>query len=52
VRGPPAMAEQPTRMLPRPKKEVRKKVMCFHLEEFRCRRVSTVVYQCKHGGKV
>jgi hypothetical protein len=26
--------------------------MCHHLEEFRHRRVTTVVYQCKHGGVV
>jgi hypothetical protein len=26
--------------------------MCHHLEEFRRRRVTTVVYQCKHGGVV
>jgi hypothetical protein len=34
------------------KKEVHNKIMCHHLEEFRCRRVTTVVYQCKHGGVV
>jgi hypothetical protein len=26
--------------------------MCHHLEEFRRCRVTTVVYQCKHGGVV
>jgi hypothetical protein len=26
--------------------------MCHHLEEFRRREVTTVVYQCKHGGVV
>jgi hypothetical protein len=26
--------------------------MCHHLEEFRRRQVTTVVYQCKHGGVV
>jgi hypothetical protein len=35
-----------------PKKEVHNKIMCHHLEEFRRRRVVTVVYQCKHGGAV
>jgi hypothetical protein len=35
-----------------PKKEVHNKIMCHHLEEFRCRQVTTVVYQCKHGGVV
>jgi hypothetical protein len=28
------------------------KIMCHHLEEFRRRQVTTVVYQCKHGGVV
>jgi hypothetical protein len=36
----------------RPKKEVRNKIMCHHLEEFRCRKITTVVYQCKYGGVV
>jgi predicted metal-dependent hydrolase len=38
------------KVFPWPKKEVCNKIMCHHLEEFRRRRVSTVVYQCKHGG--
>jgi hypothetical protein len=33
-----------------PKKEAHNKIMCHHLEEFRRRRVTTVMYQCKHGG--
>jgi hypothetical protein len=37
---------------PRHKKEVHNKFMCHHLEESRRRRVTTVVYQCKHGGVV
>jgi hypothetical protein len=40
------------KVLPRPKKEVCNKIMCHHLEEFRRRRVTMVVYQCKHGGVV
>jgi hypothetical protein len=28
------------------------KIMSHHLEGFRCRRVTMVVYQCKHGGVV
>jgi hypothetical protein len=32
-----------------PKKEVHNKIMCHYLEEFRCRQVTTMVYQCKHG---
>jgi hypothetical protein len=40
------------KVLPLPKKEVRNKIMCHHLEEFRRRQVTTVVYQCKHGGVV
>jgi hypothetical protein len=40
------------KVLPRPKKEVCNKIMCHHLEESRHRRVTTVVYQCKHGGVV
>jgi hypothetical protein len=35
-----------------PKKEVRNKFMCHHLEEFRRHQVTTVVYQCKHEGVV
>jgi hypothetical protein len=42
----------PSKKFPRPKKEVRNKTMCHHLEEFRRRRVTMVVYQCKHGGVV
>jgi hypothetical protein len=34
------------------KKKVPNKIMCHHLEEFPHRRVTTVVYQCKHGGVV
>jgi hypothetical protein len=33
-------------------KEVHNKIMCHYLEEFRRRQVTTVVYQCKHGGVV
>jgi hypothetical protein len=33
-------------------KEARNKIMCRHLEEPRRRRVTTVMYQCKHGGVV
>jgi hypothetical protein len=40
------------KVFPRPKKEVRNKIMCHHLEEFLRRRVTTAVYQCKHGGVV
>jgi hypothetical protein len=40
------------KVLPRKKKEVHNKIMCHHLEEFRHRRVTTVVHQCKHGGVV
>jgi hypothetical protein len=40
------------KVFPRPKKEVRNKIMCHHLEEFPRRRVTTAVYQCKHGGVV
>jgi hypothetical protein len=39
-------------VLPQPKREVHNKIMCHHLEEFRRRRVTTVMYQCKHGGVV
>jgi hypothetical protein len=35
-----------------PKKEVHNKIMCHNLEEFRRRQVTTVAYQCKHGGVV
>jgi hypothetical protein len=35
-----------------PKKEVHNKIMCHRLEEFRRRQVTTVIYQCKHGGVV
>jgi hypothetical protein len=38
------------KVLPQLKKEVRNKIMCHHLEEPRRRRVTTVMYQCKHGG--
>jgi hypothetical protein len=34
------------------KREVRNKIMCHHLEEFRHHRVTMVMYQCKHGAVV
>jgi hypothetical protein len=35
-----------------PRRKCATKIMCNHLEEFQRRRVTTMVYQCKHGGMV
>jgi hypothetical protein len=35
-----------------PRRKCATKIMCNHLEEPRRRRVTTVMYQCKHGGVV